>query len=94
MHYDKGNYSTDSKKLKENSAGHNPNDGENQMTFSGSTEGSRDESIYDKAGVEDGLSTMESISVKNAEHVCPNQRPKGMTEKISGDAGSFKLGVS
>lgn len=38
-------YSTDKKMYKENSMGHNPNDGENQVHFSGNTEGGRSEKI-------------------------------------------------
>ena len=91
MKYDSGDYSTDKKKLGENQMGHNPNDGENQIHFSGNSEGGRDESIRDSAGVADGLSSMEAVSVKNAENVCPNQRPKGMTDKVD---GSFTMGVS
>ncbi len=87
---DSHKYSTDKKKYNENSVGHNPNDGENQIAFSGNSEGGRDESRADKAGVEDGLASMEAISVKNAEYVTENQRPEGMTEKV----GAFKIGVS
>ena len=87
-------YSKDKKMYKENMSGHNPNDGENQVHFSGNSEGSRDESIHDSSGVEDGLSSMQAIDVKNAENVCYNQRPKGKSESVSGNAGSFKMGVS
>lgn len=89
--YDKHNYSTDKKMYDKNTMGHNPNDGENNMHFTGNTEGGRDESIADSAGVGYGLSSLEAISVKNAEYVTSNQRPEGMTEKVD---GMFTLGVS
>lgn len=89
--YDSHNYSTDKKMYAKNSMGHNPNDGENHMAFVGNTEGSRDESIADSAGVADGLASMEAISVKNAEMVTANQRPESNKEKV---AGSFTMGVS
>lgn len=84
-------YSKDKAMYAKNSVGHNPNEGENQTAFSGNTEGNRDESRADSAGVVDGLASMESISVKNAEYVTENQRPEGMTEKVG---GSFTMGVS
>lgn len=66
-----------------------PNAGENVVSHSGSSEGKRPMGTL-SAGVADGLSSNSSISVKNAESVTGNQRPKGRTEK----AGSFKCGVS
>ena len=90
MPYDSGNYSTDKKMYNSNSQGHNPNDGENQISWSGNTEGKRDQSISMSAGVVDGLSSMTGIEVKNAERVCPNQRPKGNMMKD----GEFEIGVS
>ncbi len=83
-------YSKDKKMYNENMADQSANAGENQTHFSGSTEGSRPDSIIDSAGVADGLSSMEGIEVKNAESVCVNQRPKGNTEKT----GAFTIGVS
>ena len=93
MDYSKGkmDYSKDKKMYKENSGHHNPNDGENQIAYSGNTEYKRDESIADKAGVEDGLGSMEGISVKNAEMVTANQRPYENSESAG---GPFKIGVS
>ena len=82
-------YSKDKKMYNENMGGHNPNAGENQMHFSGNAEGGRDESISDSAGVADGLGSLASIEVKNAEDVCQNQRPKG---KRSSDGG-FTIGT-
>ena len=84
------NYSKDKKMCNENMSDQSANAGENQTHFSGNTEGGRDEKIMDSAGVTDGLSSMEGISVKNAEGVCTNQRPKGNTEKV----GTFTMGVS
>ena len=83
-------YEKDKKMYGGNTSSQGANLGENQVHFTGNAEGSRDETISDSAGVADGLSSMEAISVKNAENVCENQRPKGMTEK----AGSFTMGVS
>lgn len=76
------------KGTKENMSGHNPNDGENQTHYSGNAEGGRTASVIDSAGVGDGLSHVGGIEVKNAENVCPNQRPKGRTDS----SGSFKIG--
>ncbi|MCJ8292927.1 MAG: hypothetical protein MJK15_00840 [Colwellia sp.] len=83
-------YSTDKKMYKENSMGHNPNDGENQVHFSGNTEGGRSEKIMDSAGVEDGLASIAPCSPKNYESVTANQRPEGNTAKT----GEFTIGVS
>ena len=94
MEYDKGNYSTDKKMYSENSMGHNPNEGENHMHFTGNTEYKRDETAMDMAGVEYGLGSLETIEVKNAEMVCPNQRPKGNKGTVTGNAGSFTILVS
>ena len=66
---------------------HNPNSGENQVHYSGKNEPGKS-GYSDSAGVESGLSSQQSISVKNAESICPNQRPKGRMEKAIG----FKLG--
>ena len=84
-------YAKDKHMYDKNSMGHNPNDGENQIKFSGNTEGSRDESRADSAGVVDGLSSMEAISVKDAEMVTSNQRPEHNIDKVD---GSFTMGVS
>jgi len=64
---------------------HNPNAGENQVH---NAEGGSP-STSDSAGVGDGLSSLETISVKDAEGVCQGQRPEG---KIT-SSGSFKIGV-
>ncbi len=55
---------------------HNPNDGENytHYTSSGSYKGGL------SAGVGDGLSHAMNMSVKNAEGVSQNQRPKSNRE--------------
>jgi len=57
---------------------HNPNAGEGKMhyTSSGSYSGGL------SAGVADGLSSAESMSVKNAENVCQNQRPKSNQKSV------------
>jgi hypothetical protein len=69
---------------------HSPNEGENNMHFSGNSEGGRSSSIVDKAGVEDGLSSMEACAdCKNMGDVTHNQRP--MADSMS--SGSFKIGT-
>ncbi|MCP4145392.1 MAG: hypothetical protein GY752_08930 [bacterium] len=64
---------------------HDPNVGENQTHYSG---GSKTGGVP-SAGVGSGLSSAQSISVKNAESVSKNQRPVARREK----AGSFKIGT-
>lgn len=64
---------------------HNPNVGENQKHWSAGGSGSNS----DSAGVQSGLSSAASCSVKNAETVSQNQRPKARREK----AGSFSIGL-
>lgn len=86
----KSDYSNDKKMYNENMSDQSANAGENQTHFSGNTESGRDESIMDKAGVEDGLSSLAPCSVKNAEMVTTNQRPEGNTAKD----GQFTIGVS
>ena len=83
-------YSKDKKMYGENMSGQNPNAGEDQIHWSGHADGNSDGSIVDSAGVSDGLSSLEGISVKNAEMVTANQRPESNTEK----AGMFTMGVS
>ena len=63
---------------------HNPNAGEGKMHYSSGGA----ENTADSAGVQDGLSSLESIDVKNAEMVSQNQRPEGRTETV----GPYKLG--
>jgi len=65
------------------------NDGENHISHSGNIEGKSKMGGL-SAGVADGLSSSTDISVKNAESVTDNQRPKGRTIKT----GGFKCGVS
>ena len=84
-------YSKDKQKFYQNMDGHNPNDGENQIHFEETISGNYEPKIMDSSGVEDGLSSLKGISVKNAEDVCYNQRPKGNTDKVD---GSFVIGVS
>lgn len=64
---------------------HNPNAGENQTHYSGGSAGSNG----DSAGVQSGLSNVESCGVKNLESVSQNQRPKARSEKASG----FRIGT-
>jgi len=71
----------------DNSSGANA--GEDQVHFQENIDGEGPKTTM-SAGVGDGLSSFEKISVKNAEGVCENQRPKGNTEKV----GSFTMGVS
>lgn len=69
---------------------HNPNAGENSMHFSGNSEGGRTSSVVDKAGVEDGLSSIEACTeCKNMGDVTANQRP--MADSMS--VGAFKIGT-
>ena len=73
-------------KMKGYNTYHSPNDGENQLHYSGNGEGYN----TDSAGVQSGLSHVESASnVKNAEMVTLNQRPESRQEK----AGSYKIGT-
>ena len=67
------------------SKAHDPNVGENQTHYSGGGKGSNS----DSAGVTSGLSMVESASVKNAESVSANQRPKARSTK----AGSYRIGT-
>lgn len=68
---------------------HNPNDGENQVYYSGNAEGGRKAKVIDKAGVADGLSSIGTCEVKNAGKVSANQRPL----EDSMNYGSFKIGT-
>lgn len=73
---------------KMNKMDYDPNAGENQRKFTGNSEGGRSEMTYDKVGVADGLGSLETADVKNAETVSQNQRPKGRTESV----GEFTVG--
>lgn len=88
-----GDYSKDKKKYKENRGDYNAEVGENKMDFVGNSEGGRDESISDTAGVEDGLGHIAGVEVKNAEMVTSNQRPVARSESVSNRAGTFKVGT-
>lgn len=65
---------------------HNPNAGENQTHYSG---GASSKGGVPSAGVASGLSSSQSCSVKNAESMSQNQRPKARSEKT----GSFRIGT-
>lgn len=91
MAYDnKADYSKDKKKYSSNVMDYDPNVGENQMHFSGNSEGGRSAMVSDSVGVVGGLSALDTIEVKNAEMVCVNQRPKGRTESD----GPFTIGIA
>jgi hypothetical protein len=85
----KNDYSKDKKGYHKNVSGGSANDGENQIHFTGNSEGGRSHSIGDSAGVSDGLSHVEGMEVKNAEKVCENQRAKGNTKS----SGPFTIGT-
>ena len=66
-----------------------PNEGENKVYFSGNSEGGRSTKVVDKAGVADGLSSIETIDVKNQGSISDNQRPLPMSHT----SGAFKIGT-
>jgi len=69
---------------------HSPNDGENNMHFSGNSEGGRTMNVVDKAGVVAGLSTIEDCGdCKNMGEVSDNQRPMAMSTTFE----TFKIGT-
>ena len=78
---------------KANMSGGTPNDGENTSFYDGSAARSATTGIQDSAGVEYGLSELSGISVKNAESVCVNQRPKSNKVSITSRKGSFEIGA-
>lgn len=86
----KYDYTKDRAKMKDNTSDYSPNVGENVMHYEGNSEGGRDSSVQDMAGVEYGLGSIASIEVKNAEMVTQNQRPEGRTDMY----GEFEIGIS
>jgi hypothetical protein len=68
---------------------HNPNAGENQVHYSGSSADASGANGMDSAGVADGLSSIAKCDVKDYEGVTQNQRPEAM----SMSSGSFKIGT-
>ena len=76
----------DNKKMSSHSYGDiDPNAGENQVHYSGNTEGGRTASVIDSSGIEYGLSEVSSMPVKNGEPmVTRSQRPESYRKKIKG----------
>lgn len=67
---------------------YSPNAGENEMNYDASSSRSSTTGIGDSAGVQSGLASVDSASVKNAEMVTTNQRPEGRRES-AGDGYSM-----